>query len=126
MFLRRALRIQNAPESVINRIPESLDIETKMVRYRYGPWDPAYYAILGRLIGKALIEPIPYSHGVGYRATSLGLSVAEKLCAVSEWQRVRENAIALLRRFDLTGTNLTAFIYEHFPEISGAKWGDAI
>ncbi|MFE2970175.1 hypothetical protein ACFXKC_42275 [Streptomyces sp. NPDC059340] len=32
-------------------------IEQGMIRYRYGPWDPAYYAPLGALTGKGLIEP---------------------------------------------------------------------
>ena len=25
-----------------------------MIRYRYGPWDPSYYAVLGSLIGHGL------------------------------------------------------------------------
>jgi hypothetical protein len=30
-----------------------------MMRYRYGPWDPSYFAVLGSLVGRGLIEAIP-------------------------------------------------------------------
>ena len=30
-----------------------------MMRYRYGPWDPSYFAVLGSLVGRELIEVVP-------------------------------------------------------------------
>src|SRR6266487_3413996 len=57
-FFRRALAargrpIPDAPE------PEENNIERRMVRYRYGPWDPAYFALLGSLLARGLIETVP-------------------------------------------------------------------
>ena len=31
-------------------------VESRMVRYRYGPWDHVYYPALAYLLGKRLIE----------------------------------------------------------------------
>jgi len=34
-------------------------LESRMMRYRYGPWDPSHFAILGSLVGRRLIEVVP-------------------------------------------------------------------
>lgn len=125
-FLYRALLVRGVRAASIAHLDVRPDIETKMVRFRYGPWDPAHYAILGRLIGKCLIATMPYSHGIGYRATSLGVDAADRLCLTREWADVRARAFLLRRHLDLSGSNLTKFIYENFPEVSQSKWGDSL
>jgi hypothetical protein len=77
-FYRRALevkgkKITDAPAA------DELDIENRMVRYRYGPWDPAYYALLGSLLGRGLIETVPEGRYVGLRTTALGAELASQL-----------------------------------------------
>lgn len=125
-YLRRALTIRGAPRSVVDSVPAEADIETNMVRYRYGPWDPSYFALLGRLIGKRLIDPFPYERGIGYRSTDDGDRIVEILCRAAEWQEIRVRAQSLLRRLDLNGHRLMKFIYDNFPEVSGARWGTVL
>jgi hypothetical protein len=105
---------------------EQMNIEGRMIRYRYGPWDPAYYAILGRLIGRGLIKPVPTANGIGYRATETGTSVATALATDENWSEIAKRAKLLRNHFDLTGNGLKDFIYEHFPEVAGASWGERL
>jgi hypothetical protein len=52
-FFRRALAARGRPVSDEPE-PDENNIERRMVRYRYGPWDPAYYALLGSLLARGL------------------------------------------------------------------------
>jgi hypothetical protein len=124
-YLDRALQIRGRTAD-LSDIPETGPIENRMVRYRYGPWDPSYYAILGRLHGKALVEGVPGRRGLTYRTTARGAQVAASLRETEEWAGVSTGCRLLKRHMDLGGTALKAFIYDHFPEVSGAKWGDAL
>ncbi len=48
-YFKRALKIRNPQLKEVNlRISSEETVESKMVRYRYGPWDPSYFALLGR------------------------------------------------------------------------------
>lgn len=94
-----------------------------MVRFRYGPWDPSYFAILGSLIGRGLIVPVAGDRGIAYRTTSPGRDVAKKLSETYAWEPVAARVKLLRRHFDVTGTFLKEFIYEHFPEVTSARWG---
>lgn len=99
------------------------NIENKMVRYKFGPWDPSYFAILGGLVGKGLVEPISTKRGVGYRATPAGQEVAKKLAQTDAWE-AEANRVKLLKKYlNLTGNKLKEMIYEYVPEVSSAKWG---
>jgi hypothetical protein len=126
-FLERALRLRN-PRATISEdmMGERNDIENRMIRFRYGPWDPAYFALLGRLIGRGLIIPVPVSGGIGYKTTEAGAAVSKRLADTEPWKPTAMSAQLLRRNFDLTGTALKDFVYKHFPEVSGANWGDAL
>lgn len=122
-FMARALAVRR-PNLKVNVAPqERLNIEGRMIRYRYGPWDPSYYAILGRLVGKGLVRPVPTTQGIGYRTTSTGQSLAQSLATHEIWVDVAARAKLLRRHFDLSGNKLKEFVYEHFPEVAGASWG---
>ena len=125
-FMSRALKIRN-PDAVLElKYSEVNNIETRMVRYRYGPWDPSYYVILGRLIGKGLIETVPITRGLGYRTTQSGHSVATKFAVNENWAEVAVRTRLLRRHFDLKGSTLKDFIYKHFPEFTNASWGQLL
>lgn len=122
-FLERALRIRGARDT--GDVPAAADdIENQMVRYRYGPWDPAYYAILGRLIGKGLVTTLPMKGGLAYKTTAAGRDVARRLAKDDAWKGTARAARLLQRHLDLTGVRLKEFVYENFPEVAGAKWGE--
>lgn len=124
-FLRRAIRIRAGDEVEITT-DEAEAIESRMVRYRYGPWDPSYFSLLGRLLGKQLVEAVPYSRGIAFRTTGKGLQVANDLRSDESWQPVADRTRILKRNFDVTGKFLKDFIYQHFPEVTSASWGEII
>lgn len=129
-YFQRALRIRatSLSKPILKKdIPcSSPDIESRMVRFRYGPWDPSYYALLGRLLGKGLIQTSPYSHGLGYRTTKRGSELAESLSRHEVWRPIFERIILLRRYMDLSGTTLKNFIYDNFPEVTRASWGEEL
>ncbi len=125
-YLLRALEVRgvSAPSSLE---PEGVpDVETRMVRYRYGPWDPSYYSILGRLIGKGLVVPIPAKHGINFRVTEKGRNIAKKIYAEPVWAETASRLELLLKHLNLQGTTLRKFIYKHFPEVTRASWGEIL
>ena len=105
---------------------ESQNIEGRMIRYRYGPWDPSYFSVLGRLIGKGLIQSVPAKNGMAYRSTDTGHQLVISLVEDESWQETWTRIGLLKSHFDLSGNSLKKFIYKHFPEVTGASWGDQI
>jgi hypothetical protein len=129
-FFARALAVRRhtraSAAAIDAALAEGTNIETRMVRYRYGPWDPAYFAVLGRLIGKGLIVTVPNPRGIGYRTTPRGTETADKLAGEPAWNSVANRVRFLKRFFDMSGSGLKEFIYEHFPEVTRAQWGDTL
>lgn len=125
-YLQRALEIRRPGGEPLVDLDEPVDIEGSMVRYRYGPWDPSYFALLGRLMGKGLVEPVPFSRGLGYKATQKGRTVAQQLSAEPTWKLVGDRIDVLKLHFNLAGTTLMKFIYDHFPDVTQATWGDRL
>ncbi len=88
-YLARILRYRNVATSVIESIAqESNPIQDRMIRYRYGPWDPSYYAVLGSLTGRGLVAAVPAPNGIGYRTTDRGHSVAASIAREEVWSDV--------------------------------------
>jgi len=127
LFFRRALQIRNVEFDPADASTNENTIEQRMVRFRYGPWDPAYYALLGSLLGRGLIETIPHTQFVGFRTTDSGKDLARQLARTQPWAEVFERARHLKQAFGTQGGNfLKNFIYEHFPEVTQASWGDKL
>jgi len=127
IFLNRALEIRNVPKDQLNEGIDLQDnIEMRMIRYRYGPWDPAYYAILGRLIGKGLVESTSIGSGIGYRATPKGIQIANELSQEETWRDTIERLNLLKKHLNLSGNTLKQFIYKYFPEVTRASWGQSL
>ena len=124
-YYTRALRIRRPELANATEGPEP-DLESRMVRYRFGPWDPAYYALLGRLIGKGLVKPAPFAHGIGYRVTDKGRTIAVAMSGEPAWLETAERINLLRRHFNLSGAYLKRFVYEHFPEVTRATWGQSL
>jgi hypothetical protein len=123
VYAARLLDRVGAPQHVIDQLGEDdSPLEQRMIRYRYGPWDPAYYALLGSLIGRGLIEVIPLSRGFGYRTTERGQLVAKRIGGDDSYANVVERATYLRRWLDKQGSTLKDWIYEEVPEVSKANW----
>jgi hypothetical protein len=102
-------------------------LDSRMMRYRYGPWDPAYYAILGALIGRGLVEVAPLGSrtGFGYRTSLVGEEVAARLRADESFSELSMRIILIRRHLDKSGTVLKNYLYE-LPEISEATWHEEL
>ncbi len=125
-YFRRALAARGRSVEETAELDED-NIDRAMVRYRYGPWDPAYYALLGSLVGRRLIETVPESRYTGLRTTETGAQAAEALAVTPAWRDLAERAQRLRGAFkNQTGTWLMKFIYEQFPEVTQADWGERL
>lgn len=124
-YFARALQIRRPDVLLASEIPEP-DVESRMVRYRFGPWDPAYFALLGRLLGKGLVQPAPFARGIGYRASDMGRAIATTIQDEVAWRDTCDRINLLRQHFNLSGANLKKFIYAHFPEVTRATWGQSL
>ncbi|WP_371799150.1 hypothetical protein OG963_15270 [Streptomyces sp. NBC_01707] len=111
--------------------PELLDtdapLDSRMMRYKYGPWDPSYYAVLGSLIGRGLVrvEPLESANGLGYSTTAIGADLSESL-RDDESFYVIDSRIKLLRRhLDKSGSTLKKYLYE-LPEVADSTWHEEL
>jgi hypothetical protein len=126
----RALKLRNVADAVVNEvldIEDTAPIDNRMMRYRYGPWDPSYYAILGSLIGRGLIAsiPLPGSGGFGYRTTEKGGDLAQTLTADQSFSEIADRAKLLRRHLDLAGSTLKNLVYQ-LPEVANATWREEL
>lgn len=102
-------------------------LESRMMRYRYGPWDPSHFAILGALVGRGLVEVVPAagSKALGYRTTSIGAQLAASLLDDGAFDEVQQRIALLRRHLDLTGETLKRVLYE-LPEVADAAWHEEL
>jgi hypothetical protein len=116
-----------SPEDVAVEDRERTCIETKMIRFRYGPWDARYRRWLGLLSSRGLVRLAVEGNTVVIGLTDAGRTVATSM---------KDNPlfVELARRSDITvkavgamsATRLKNFVYEAVPEITDMKWGDEI
>lgn len=108
-------------------IGQDSPLESRMVRYRYGPWDPSHFATLGSLVGRGLVEVVPAagSSALGYRTTELGAEFATILRNDGAFEDL-DGRIVLLRRYlDLTGESLKRVLYG-LAEVADASWHEEL
>jgi hypothetical protein len=126
--LRQVLLSHGARESDAAKIDaDEGPLDSRMIRYRYGPWDPSYYAILGSLIGRGLVQIVPLasSSGYGYRTSPSGQQVAESLRQDESFSNLDERLKLIRRYLDKSGTTLKGYLYE-IPEIADATWRESL
>lgn len=121
--LRQVLLDHGArPEQVERFDPGEAPLDARMMRYRYGPWDPSYYALLGSLIGRGLVDVTPLSgSGFGYRTSATGARLASDLRADASFTHINDRLRLLRRYLDKSGNTLKNYLYE-LPEIADATW----
>jgi len=126
--LARVLSAHGATPHELSLIDtDEAPLDARMMRYRYGPWDPSYYALLGSLIGRGLVEvkPLSGSSGFGYRTTEIGAGVAHGLTQDESFARILIRLRLINRYLDKSGTTLKNYLYE-LPEVADATWGEEV
>lgn len=127
VYLERALQARGKDLKKVDvKEFEKTSVESKMVRYRYGPWDFRYRKFLNILIGKGLIYYRIEGNAIMIGITQKGISIANKFSEDETLVDLFERARVLRINFDIKATRLKSFIYETFPEISSLNLGQTI
>lgn len=127
-YLERALNALGRDGSAVAvEERERLSIETKMVRFRYGPWDSRYRRWLGLLVARGLARVGVDGHTVIIGLTSRGNEVADQFVAMPAFRDLAFRSDIAVRAFaGMSPTRIKEFIYATFPEIVSLKWGEDI
>ncbi|WP_330236473.1 hypothetical protein [Streptomyces sp. NBC_00566] len=126
-FTDRLLASRNAnwPLGCEPSSDEMQAVESRMIRYKYGPWDNRYYPLLGQLVGCGLAETVKGRGRVAIRLTESGVGLADALAHSEEWHVYAGRSEMLSKRFNLTGNALKKMIYESLPEaVDIPHWGE--
>lgn len=127
VYLERALQKKGVTkEDVATSEYERKSVESKMIRFHYGPWDPRYHAFINLLVGRGLCELNVNGRTIFIGLTEKGYETASKLSQTEEFATFANRARILKAHFDIGGSNLKTFIYETFPEIVSLKLGEVI
>lgn len=106
---------------------ERTTIESKMVRFRYGPWDHRYRRWIALLVGKGLLHAGVEGRTVKLWLTDAGHSTAQVLGDSPDLEALSGRAKLVAKTFGtMSGTALKDFVYATFPEITTMRWGDPI
>ncbi|MDV8015551.1 hypothetical protein R4P70_29965 [Rhodococcus sp. IEGM 1241] len=107
--------VKSWPEGTAPTASERLAVESRMTRYKYGPWDQRYYSVLGSLAARGLIT---YSDNARseFLVTPEGAAASTALAATPEWSIVADRIKVLKRHFNKSGSVLTNLIYDGLPD----------
>lgn len=133
-FLRYPAALKKAIESGLLghvELDESLpvdsnSIESKMIRYRYGPWDPKYPLVIAFLQSLNLIQ-IQSKETEAYKLTQRGEQAVHELLAEKSFHSLDTRCQVINKTLGLwKGTQLKNFIYQHFDVIAQMPMGQTI
>jgi hypothetical protein len=104
------------------------EVEAPMIRYKYGPWDDRYYAVIGALVSRNLLRYVPGRRGsVALAPTQTGRAFAAQLAAASEWVEIAERSKAIAESSaGLTGNALKNLIYLRLGSLMDRQFGEVI
>ncbi len=126
-YLERAIQQRGGdPAKVGVRPEERISVESRMIRYRYGPWDERYREFLNELVGMDLVHVVVNGRTIHIGLTEQGRQRAEALGHLAAYDDVRRRARLLKSRLNLSATNLMRFVYDTFPEIADLRFREEI
>ena len=102
-------------------------IEARMIRFRFGPWDPRYRRWLSILVAKGLAHVYHEGRTVKILLTEKGKDLAEQLANTEVFASLAKRAKVV--NFAVGGmapTRITSFVYKIVPELVDMKWGRPI
>jgi hypothetical protein len=126
-YLERAIaKREGNPTKVGVRDEERVSVESRMIRYRYGPWDERYRELLNELVGRELAHVAVRGRTIDIGLTHRGFSYADDLGGSPAYEDVWRRARLLKSNLDLSATRLMHFVYETFPEIADLRLREEI
>ena len=106
---------------------ERTSIETKMIRFRYGPWDNRYRRWLGLLAARGLVGLALEGNTVQIGLTNAGRELSQKFKQDPIFTDLAYRAELVIQTVgSMAATRLKDFVYEVIPEITDMKWGAEI
>lgn len=126
--LERALiRLNRSPQDIDIKPRERTSIETKMVRFRYGPWDSRYRRWLGLLSARGLVRIAVEGNTIVMGLTEAGRKLATTIRNFDDFKEIAHRSDLTVRAIGAySATRLKDFVYETIPEIVDMKWGEEI
>jgi hypothetical protein len=102
-------------------------VESKMVRFRYGPWDGRYRRWLGVLTARGLASTYVKGKTVNVVLTDAGRVVADSLSQLDDFADVNVRSKLVYRAVGaMSATALKEYVYTKFPELLDMRWGQEI
>jgi len=128
VYLERALAALNKSPADAAVLPrERTTVETKMIRFRYGPWDGRYRRWLSLLSSRGLITLSLSGRKIEIGLTDRGRTLADELGTLPAFQDFATRGTVVMKAVGtMSATKLKDFVYEIVPEITGMKWGAEI
>lgn len=126
--LERALVASNRKTSEANvQTFERTTIESKMIRFRYGPWDHRYRRWISLMAARGLVTLGVQGKTVQIWLTPEGHDIAEVLANNQPHLTLADRALVVTKRFgSMSGSGLKNLVYDTFPELTNMKWGEEI
>lgn len=126
-FARLLRRIRRRVPEVPMESYEADTVESKMIRYRYGPWDARYRRWIAIVVGQGLADTYVHGRTVHVRLTEAGKDIARALAGQEDFSLLNERCELIARTAGiLSGTALKDLVYEVVPELIGMAWGEEI
>lgn len=126
--LEKALiRMKKGITAVDVKKHERSSVESKMIRFKFGPWDHRYYAFLSILHSKGLIKIIEKNNLTIFTITKKGKEVAKTITEIKEFDDYVKRSKIIASNFgQLTGSTLMKKMYDLRPELYTMKFGEEI
>ena len=126
-FQRFVDKVRNRREVVELQEYEESTVESRMIRFRYGPWDPRYRRWIGLLVSRGLGHAYTRGRTVHVGLTEAGLEVARDLAGSEEFRDLDVRAEQISRiAAGSSGMRLKDTIYAIVPELGQLGWGQKI
>lgn len=119
-MLRRLLVLDGVDISALDGtevLPRDAPVESRMIRYKYGPWDNLYYPLIGALVAKGLVEIVEHEATISLRPTSFGNDIASALAEDEQWAQTAARCDLAADHFNLTDSTLKNRIYADLPDV---------
>jgi hypothetical protein len=132
-MLARALEARASTKKSANKLAAAIPeedrdtVEARMIRFRFGPWDPRYRRWLSILVAKGMAHVFHEGRTVKVLLTEKGKNVAEQLATTEAFAPLAKRAkVVNFAVGDMAATKITAFVYQIAPELLDMKWGRLI
>lgn len=123
VYLERALLQLGKSTADLDLLPrERTTVETKMIRFRYGPWDARYRRWLSLLASLGLLTVSLKGRKIEIGLTDAGRTLADELSGQAIFADLKDRGTIVMKTVgDMSGSRLKDFVYEIVPEITGMK-----